>query len=162
MTTLKEIVEANVKSHPDKAFLGSRTKSVAEGGAVTFGEYQWKTFKQVNDEARGIAAYLHKNDLCPKIENEEGTFRFIALYAKNREEWVVTDFGCMFSAVTVVTLYDTLGQESIEYILNQTNMRTVACSADKIKNITLLKSSGKISTTTHIIYFDEANPIDIE
>jgi long-chain acyl-CoA synthetase len=56
--------------------------------------------------------------LCPKNENEEGIFRFLALYAKNRDEWVVTDFGCMISGITVVTLYDTLGQESIDFILN--------------------------------------------
>lgn len=103
-----------------------------------------------------------KHDLCPKITNEEGTFRFIALYAKNREEWVVTDFGAMLAAVTVVTLYDTLGQESIDYILNQTSMRTVVCSADKIKNIVDLKAAGKIPTTTHLIYYDDAKPADLE
>ena len=50
-----------------------------------------------------------KHELAPKIENEEGAFRFVALYAKNREEWVVSDFGSMLAGVTVVTLYDTLG-----------------------------------------------------
>jgi long-chain acyl-CoA synthetase len=59
-----------------------------------------------------------KHDLVPKVTNEEGTFRFISLYSKNREEWVVSDFGSVFAGVTTVTLYDTLGVDSIDYILN--------------------------------------------
>ena len=68
----------------------------------------------------------------------------------------------MLSAVTVVSLYDTLGQESIEFILNQTQIRTLVCSADKIKNIRDLKSGGKIPATTHVIYFDDVNAEEIE
>lgn len=61
-----------------------------------------------------------KHDLCPKITNDEGAFRFVGLYSKNREEWVVTDFASMISGITTVTLYDTLGHDSIDYILDQT------------------------------------------
>ena len=59
-----------------------------------------------------------KHELCPKTVTDEGTFRFLSLYAKNREEWVVTDFACILAGITVVTLYDTLGKDSIEYILD--------------------------------------------
>jgi len=117
-TNLKDIFEANVKNYPSKKFLGTRARIAGEGGAYTFGEYQWKTYGDVNDNARAIASYLYKHDLAPTVTNEEGTFRFIALYSKNREEWVCTDFGCLISGITTVTLYDTLGQESIDYILD--------------------------------------------
>ena len=43
--TLKEIFLKNAKELADKPFLGSRAKNVGENGAVTYGEYQWKTFK---------------------------------------------------------------------------------------------------------------------
>lgn len=88
--------------------------------------------------------------------NEEGTFRFISVYAKNREEWVVTDLGAMAAAITNVTLYDTLGPDSIEFIINQTAIKTIVCSSDKIKIIGKLKATGKLPTVTHIIYFDDA------
>lgn len=65
-----------------------------------------------------MAKYLLHHDLCPKLQTPEGEFRFLSLYAKNREEWVITDLGCILSAISVVTLYDTLGKESIDYILN--------------------------------------------
>lgn len=162
MTTLKEIFDSNAKSSPDKPFLGSRAKIIADNGAVTFGDYQWKTFAQTFEEAQSVGKYFVKHELSPKITNEEGTFRFVALYSKNRDEWVATDLGCMRAGITVVTLYDTLGQESIEYILDQTLMKTVVCSADKIKNIIDLKVAGKIKTTDTIIYYDTAKASDIE
>jgi long-chain acyl-CoA synthetase len=97
-----------------------------------------------------------KHDLVPKVTNEEGTFRFISIYAKNREEWVVSDIGSIFAGVTTVTLYDTLGADSIDYILNQTSIRTVVCSADKIKGLIDIKAAGKLPLLSHIIYFDDA------
>jgi long-chain acyl-CoA synthetase len=89
-----------------------------------------------------MANYLVANDLCPKTVTEEGTFRFL-------------------TGITVVTLYDTLGKDSLEYILDQTYNKTVVLSADKLKNIVELKKEGKIKGTTHIIYFDELKEADI-
>ena len=109
-----------------------------------------------------MANYLMSHDLTPKRHTEEGDIRFLALYAKNREEWVVTDFSCVLSGVTVVTLYDTLGKDSLEYILDQTYIKTVVLSADKLKNIVELKKEGKIGLLTHVIYFDEVKPADLE
>ncbi len=161
-TCLKDILESNVKSSPSKKFLGTRAKIVGENGAVTYGEYQWKTFQEVYDSAHAVASFLIKHDLCPKVINDEGAFRFVGLYSKNREEWVVSDFASMISGITTVTLYDTLGNESIDYTLDQTQIRTVFLSSDKIRNISDLKAQGKISQTTHIIYYDDANPADVE
>jgi long-chain acyl-CoA synthetase len=85
---------------------------------LEFGEYEWKAYGQVHKESSALANYLMKHDLVPRTETPEGIYRFLCLYAKNREEWVVTDFSCILAAVTVVTLYDTLGKDSIEYIMD--------------------------------------------
>jgi long-chain acyl-CoA synthetase len=70
-------------------------------------------------ESEVLAKYLIKNDLCPKITSDnDGTNRFIALYSKNREEWTITDYASMITGIVSVPLYDTLGIDSIEYILN--------------------------------------------
>jgi len=65
-----------------------------------------------------ISKYLYNENLVPTFTNDEGKFRFLGLYSKNREEWVTTDIACMLNAVTSVPLYDTLGKESMEYILD--------------------------------------------
>lgn len=81
-----------------------------------------------------MARYLLHHDCRPRIESEhDGTFRMIGLYSKNREEWVVTDLGAALTGIAVVTFYDTLGLEYIDYLMNQTELRTLALSSDKIK-----------------------------
>jgi long-chain acyl-CoA synthetase len=117
MSTLKEVVIHNLNECPDKLFMGTRVPITGDAGN-SFGEYQWKTFKQTYNESLAISKYLYNENLVPTITNEEGTFRFLGLYSKNREEWVTTDISCMLSAVTSVPLYDTLGKESMEYILD--------------------------------------------
>ena len=81
----------------------------------------------------------------------------MALYSKNRAEWTESDLGAMLTGITVVTLYDTLGKESMDYILEQTSIKTIVCSSDKIKNVVDLKKEGKITRLTHVIYFDQAD-----
>jgi len=45
--------------------------------------------------------------------------KLIGIYAKNCEGWAVTDLACCISNIASVTLYDTLGAESSEYIIKQ-------------------------------------------
>lgn len=52
----------------------------------------------------------------------------------------------------IVALYDTLGAEAMEYIINQTEMEYIVLSADKIDNIINLKD--KIPTMKSIVIMD--------
>jgi len=83
----------------------------------------------------------------------------MALYSKNREEWCTTDLACAFLGVTVVTLYDTLGVASIDYILNQTKMQSVTLTSDKVKVILKLKQEGKLEHVKNLLVID---PISAE
>jgi long-subunit acyl-CoA synthetase (AMP-forming) len=60
--------------------------------------------------------------------------------------------------ITSVTLYDTLGSESIEFIFLQTQLSTVVASAEKVMSLLdIKKKSGKLSDFKAIIHFDEVN-----
>lgn len=61
----------------------------------------------------------------------------IGIFAKNREEWFLLDYANMLYGFTMIPLYDTLGPESIPYVLNQTEINTIFCSAQSLE--TLLK-----------------------
>jgi long-chain acyl-CoA synthetase len=54
----------------------------------------------------------------------------------------------------IVALYDTLGAEAMEYIVNQTNMEFIVLSADKIKNITSIKE--KLPTIKTLVVMDDS------
>lgn len=162
MSTLKEIFLKSVEERPSKPFLGSRKRTFTEAGEVVLGEYQWKDFKSVSTEAHALARYLQHNDMIPQFESEVGKLRTISLYSKNREEWAITDISGMISGTTIVTLYDTLGKDSIEYILNQTECKTVVCEAERVQNIVSLKKDGKINKVAHIIYMVPFKPYQVD
>ena len=59
-------------------------------------------------------------NLCPEIQIEdEDTFRLLGIYSKNRPEWLYAYFGAVRDSITIVTVYDTLGDIALEYIFNQ-------------------------------------------
>ena len=120
MYTVSELFKNAKDKFPKNNFLG--TRRFADG---KFHEYEWTDFETAYNRSHSIAKYLHKNALCPSSSFEEGEFKFIGLYAKNRAEWVQTDLACALSGITVVTLYDTLGKSSIEFIVGQTKIETM-------------------------------------
>ena len=102
--------------------------------------------------------------MCPKFRCSEeiGTYRFLGILAKNRVEWVVSDLAAVVSGVSVVALYETLGPDSSEFILNQTQLRTLVCASHKISFIAKLKKDGKCLHLSTIIYLDEPLESDLE
>lgn len=75
--------------------------------------------------------------------------KLIGIYAKNCEGWAVTDLACCISNIASVTLYDTLGAESSEYIIKQWELKTVVCTSDHIRDLVEVKTSrgaGHLST----------------
>jgi long-subunit acyl-CoA synthetase (AMP-forming) len=48
-------------------------------------------------------------NMTPNIEAEGTKWRFMGIYAKNREEWVLTHLANMKNSITSVAFYDTLG-----------------------------------------------------
>ena len=58
----------------------------------------------------------------------------------------------IFCFITV-PLYDTLGPEAIEYIVNQTEMKVIICTSDKALNILHLKE--KLTSVTTVVVMDE-------
>lgn len=60
----------------------------------------------------------------------------------------------------MVTLYDTLGKSSIEFIIDQTQLETVALSGDKLKSMLAMKQEGLLKSVKSFLYFDQATEED--
>lgn len=162
ITNLRDIFVKNSTQLAKKDFLGTRQKNKKEDGTVELGPYEWINYQNAFQQSEGLANFLIHHNLAPRNEFPDGNLRTVSLYAKNREEWVITDMACILTDITVVTLYDTLGKDSIEYILDQTHIKTIVLSSDKVKVILDLKKNGKIPNVSHIIYMDDLNGADEE
>ena len=139
---------------------GKRTVTKEDGKEVEeiiWSDYRWKTFGEAIDEAECLAHGLRGKNLHNEVEEDGKKYSFIALYAKNRPEWIITDLACMMSSVTTVTLYDTLGAESSEYILGQCEIQTIFTSGDLVPKVLKLKKEGLANTVVNIVSFDDVD-----
>ena len=102
-------------------------------------EYEWVTYQDVAEEVDLLARCLVKLNLCPEIEAEGKKWRFLAIQSKNRKEWNIAHLANMHIGATTVALYDTLGEEGLKFIMNQTELTTIACSGDQVAKISQRK-----------------------
>lgn len=96
--------------------------------------------------------------LVPEVEGEGKMWRFLGIQSKNRKEWFLLHIANMFLKATTVALYDTLGEEAMKFVINETELTTVAMTPDLIKGISKLKLSddpeaGELRRLKNIIVF---------
>ena len=97
------------------------------------------TLHEVSEKAQEIASGCKALDLVPEVEAEGLTWRFIGIQSKNRKEWVMQHIANFHMGVTTVGLYDTLGDEALKYVINQTELTTILCSDDLVDKILAMK-----------------------
>jgi long-chain acyl-CoA synthetase len=139
---------------PNSNFLGTREYFPKE---KKYGKYIWKSWSQIYDISTLFLYGITKMKLCPEfLVNDESIggekkMRFMGIYSRNREEWLVGSFGCQMDSIIIVTLYDTLGDKSIEFILNQTELTTIIAETKNLKKILNLKEQNKFGKVRNII-----------
>lgn len=91
---------------------GSEVAMVQPVGGGTLREYTWK---ELDEEARRVAAYLKSLDF-PAGSN-------IALMSKNCAEWMIADWAIWMAGHISVPLYPTLTADSVRQILEHSESR---------------------------------------
>lgn len=123
--SLYHTFQQSVKSHPAARCLGERKLLVpaGEGGnpPAQYSDYQWMSYAEVSQRAASFGSGLKKLTGIAR----QG---FVGLYAQNCPLWVVAEQGAFAYSLVTVALYDTLGADSAQFIIKQTEMSTVVCS----------------------------------
>ncbi|XP_037082117.1 long-chain-fatty-acid--CoA ligase 5-like [Pollicipes pollicipes] len=86
--------------------------------------YQWLSYSEMVRRARHFGSGLVGGGLKP------GQGTLVGLYAQNRPEWVLAEYGCYCYSMITVALYDTLGPEACAYIVSHGNISTVLVDSD--------------------------------
>ncbi|KAG7388802.1 hypothetical protein PHYPSEUDO_011821 [Phytophthora pseudosyringae] len=102
--------------------------------------FAWLTYDQVSHRVTNAGAGMMRLNLLPRIGGEDGD-RMLAIYMKNSIDWVVVDHAAYSYSAVVVALYDTLGPDSTQFILNQTEVATIVCTAAELPKLTLVCST---------------------
>nr|XP_046164341.1 long-chain-fatty-acid--CoA ligase 1-like [Oncorhynchus gorbuscha]XP_046164342.1 long-chain-fatty-acid--CoA ligase 1-like [Oncorhynchus gorbuscha] len=137
--TMYEVFLRGMRVSIDRPCLGSRKPNQP---------YTWLSYREVADKAECIgSALLHRG------HSQTGD-KHIGIFSQNRPEWTISELACYTYSLVCVPLYDTLGLEAIEYIIDQAAISTVICDlVDKVRLI-LDCVSGKEHTLKTIVIME--------
>ena len=150
-----DCIEYHKERRPNRNCLGTR-----EYDPITnkYGKYKWKSWTQVYDLSTYFIYGVTKYKLVPvttvddDILGKNTKIRFMGFYCRTREEWMIADFGCQMDSITIITIYDTLGFDSLEYLLKQTGLVTILSETKNLDNILKMKENNKLVNVKNIIY----------
>ena len=154
LKTMWETFEHNLKvGRAKKHFVGYR-KKINKNELEK--KYTWITYEEANKNILNFSRGLNVLNLCPKIDIEnEDSFRLLGIYSKNRPEWLLSYFAAARDSITIVTVYDTLGDVALEYIFNQTKLTTLVIEAKVLKKIINLTKDRKPEQIKNLIVLDK-------
>lgn len=120
-------------------------------------EYKWKSYSSVMKKVLKIGYGLD----CLKLTTSDNTgYSYLGIYSNNRTEWMLMDLACMSQSIVSIPLYDIHQSESLIKIIEETEMRGLACSYKLLRNIYDIKSQGRAQSLTLVIVFEKINASD--
>ncbi|XP_042349021.1 long-chain-fatty-acid--CoA ligase 1-like [Plectropomus leopardus] len=89
--------------------------------------YEWMSYREVMERTENLgSAFLHKG-------HSKTTDPHIGIFSQNRPEWTISELACYTYSLVSVPLYDTLGTEAIQYIIDKASISTIVCDVvDKV------------------------------
>jgi long-chain acyl-CoA synthetase len=127
VTTLYNNFMRGVNKFPDQPCLGTRT--FENDGKP--GPYKWETYKQIHARVLNFGS-----GLVNIFKFEEGAR--VGFYARNSAEWIIAAEACNAYNLVNVALYDTLGEENRNFIVQQAEILVVLTTPDLLKNVAAL------------------------
>lgn len=146
ITTPHEAFEATVARQPKAKCLGHRPYDPV---TKTFGAYHWQNYETIHRRRKNLGAglvHLHRQ------AGITGKNYGVGLWCQNRPEWQITDLACMSQSLYTVSIYDTLGPDTTEYIVNHAQL---ACVVTALNHVTaLLKLKPRLPSLKYIVVLD--------
>ncbi|KKA31173.1 hypothetical protein TD95_002275 [Thielaviopsis punctulata] len=149
--TTHEIFEESVRSAPNQSCLGTRPWN--RETRTWENSYAWQTYIEVAERRKNFGAGFV--EIMQHAGIEPGSKYGVTLWSQNRAEWQIAELGLISQSLFSVSLYETLGPETTEYIINHTNAPAVICSLPHIPAI--LSLATRIPNVKVIVSLD---PLD--
>ncbi|KAJ8660114.1 hypothetical protein O0I10_003973 [Lichtheimia ornata] len=170
--TLYDVLQHSARSYPDRKAFGYRNieKIIEEEKEVTkvidgvekkekkvwkyfqLSGYQYLTYKEASQRAHDLGAGFAALGLKEKAKVE--------IFAPTTMHWLLTAHGLFTQNMTIVTAYETLGEEGLLHSMNETEVEAIFTSAELLP--TVGKVASQCPSLKHVIYHGEAKPEVLE
>jgi long-chain acyl-CoA synthetase len=126
--------EYAAKKYPDNDCFGKRVPAAK-------GPFQWMKYSEAYEAAKTAGSGLRALGLQPGD--------CLGLYAPNSEEWAFASLGAYSQSITIVPLYDTLGDDAVRYEIEHAELKLVVCAQKNLHAVAAVKD--KIPTLKTIV-----------
>ncbi|CAD7700609.1 unnamed protein product [Ostreobium quekettii] len=143
VTTLLEVFDRSVERYPTADCLGCRP--VADGKA---GDYVWWTYKDTSKKVAAVGSALKELGIAAGAK--------VGVFGANCPEWMLAMQACNRMSYTCVPLYDSLGEDAVEYIVQHSGASAVFVSQKKFAKLAdaLAKLKGQVKV---VVYWGESD-----
>ncbi|KAM7251098.1 hypothetical protein ACFE04_022981 [Oxalis oulophora] len=114
-----QFLSDSVKKNPSSKMLGRRNFSESKAGP-----YAWQSYQEVYDAAMRLGSALRTRGVTPGGR--------CGIYGSNCPEWMTAMAACIAQAITYVPLYDSLGANAVEFIINHAEVSAAFVQENKI------------------------------
>lgn len=152
------ILKESVRNHASEDFLGRRAYDPASN---THGAFEWLTYTEAYQRVLRLGSGLvqvFQRHTKPALALSQITRLPLGMYSQNRLEWILTDYAGVSQNLYTVALYDTLGADSLEYIVNHAEIEVLVCSLDKVPR--LLKMHKALPSLKAVVSMDSFDSPD--
>mmetsp|Transcript_6473 Transcript_6473/g.16585 ORF Transcript_6473/g.16585 Transcript_6473/m.16585 type:complete len:725 (-) Transcript_6473:151-2325(-) len=159
VATLYDLAKDAFQRYGNRNCMGSRKfLGWKEPGKVKeFGETSWKSFAQVGVDAHKFGAALRANGCVPAPPTTNlkkvSTSSRIAIFENTCPDWMVACVGAFTQAITVTTIYATLGMDAVVEAVVDNIIPVIVCNKKSVA--ALLAKSKKMPTLKVIVYTDD-------
>ncbi|KER24352.1 hypothetical protein T265_07956 [Opisthorchis viverrini] len=135
--SMKGLVDFVAEKYGDQPCFGQRSNF--DAAAV------WSTYRQTRRDTLAFGSALRS--ILP-------SGAIVGLYGRNSPEWVYSELACGYFGWVALPLYDTLGDEAMDHILNQTEVSLVVCDTFE-RAQSLIKRGSRYLRYLVVIKMDE-------
>ncbi|KAI8078679.1 uncharacterized protein BX664DRAFT_342473 [Halteromyces radiatus] len=165
--TLYDVLQNSVKKYGDRKAFGSRRleKMVEEEKEVTkfingvetkekktwkyfqLSPYEYITYKEVSDRAHAIGNGFAALGLDPKAKVE--------IFSGTNMNWLLTAHGLFTQNMTIVTAYETLGEDGLLHSMNEAEVQAIYTTSDLLPVVSRVAS--KCPSLKYVVYSGDIN-----
>jgi long-chain acyl-CoA synthetase len=153
LSTLPEVFDSGYALSKNSTFLGHRP-IVSKSPTTYAHHYVWQTYAEVDERRRHVGSALHT--LFEDGTVGGGEYPTVGLWSPNRPEWVIVELALNAYGKVGVSLYDTLGDEAVEYIIDHAHLTVIFTTSGHLA--TLLRAAPRHPHLRLVVVIDELEP----
>ncbi|UKK00387.2 long-chain-fatty-acid--CoA ligase 5 [Theileria orientalis] len=127
------------------------------------GDFEYLTYREVEKMVKDVGSGLLHLDKFREVTVKDfnnAKVKMLGIYSVNTPEWLMCEQVCNAFGLALVPLYDTLGEQSTEYIINTTELNVVVC--DNKCAFKLLNLMPRLKTSLSLVVVIGVDNVDPE